>query len=280
MGNASFPLVLFCTQRKFNDKSAPDMKSGDLTAEQLQQHFNLNHVSDRVDPYQLRKMTAFSNPQSRFAGIYGAGRGDLLTVDQCATLLFDELRNTAWPFSMYGDCREIINRIFSHMQHEKGADFQDLKLNAALRERILKDTTHNSTLLAIRRIISSGVDYTNKGFPQALTGQFAYTLGKLVLPKFNDLSDRFNGLGITVHDIHATQITLTQLRVEEDGWSATVKYQCQDHFGLDETDIRNPKFNQFLFFRIWFVLQHYHRFGFKPFMTNMEATFNLSEELA
>lgn len=280
MGNATFPLAIFCTQRKFNDKSAPDMKYGDLTAEQLKQQFNLHHVSDRVDPYELTKFTAFSNPQSRFAGVYGTARGEALSVGQCAAILFDELRNTSWPFSMYGDYREIINRMFSHMQHEKGADFQDLKLNAALRERIIKDNSNNSTLLAVRKIINDNVDYINKGFPQVLTGQFAYTLSSLVLPKFNDLTDRFNGLGITVHDIHATQITLTQLQVAEKRWSATIKYQCQDHFGLDETDIKNPNFNQFLFFRIWFVLQHYKRFGFKPFMTNMEATFTLSGGLS
>lgn len=50
-----------------------------------------------------------------------------------------------------------------------------------------------------------------------------------------------------------------------------VHYKIQDHFGLDSDDITTFKFNQFRFFRIWFVLQRYNQFGFKPFMTNMEA---------
>ncbi|MEE4411019.1 DUF3289 family protein, partial [Serratia sp. C2(2)] len=32
----------------------------------------------------------------------------------------------------------------------------------------------------------------------------------------------------------------------------------------------------FRFFRIWFVLQRYNQFGFKPFMTNMEATVEIT----
>lgn len=41
-------------------------------------------------------------------------------------------------------------------------------------------------------------------------------------------------------------------------------------------DISKLRFNQLRFFRIWFVLQRYNRFGFKPFMTNMEATIEVT----
>lgn len=42
-------------------------------------------------------------------------------------------------------------------------------------------------------------------------------------------------------------------------------------YGLNSNDMLN-KFSQFHLFRIWFVLQHYIQFGFRPFMANMEAT--------
>ena len=41
-------------------------------------------------------------------------------------------------------------------------------------------------------------------------------------------------------------------------------------------DILKTKFSQFHFFRIGFVLQRYNQFGFKPFMTNMEATIEIT----
>jgi len=53
-------------------------------------------------------------------------------------------------------------------------------------------------------------------------------------------------------------------------------YKVQDHFGLDNDDISNFKFNHLNFFRIWFVLQRYSKFGFKPFMTNIKATVEIT----
>lgn len=35
---------------------------------------------------------------------------------------------------------------------------------------------------------------------------------------------------------------------------------------------------KFHFFRIWFMLQRYNLFSFRPFMTNMEATVEITGE--
>ena len=59
-------------------------------------------------------------------------------------------------------------------------------------------------------------------------------------------------------------------------WKATIRYQGQDHFGLDKNDITKDKFRQFQFFKIWFVLQRYEVFGYRPFLTNMEATIDIT----
>lgn len=64
---------------------------------------------------------------------------------------------------------------------------------------------------------------------------------------------------------------LFNMDVGEANWHATVRFQGQDHFGLDVEDIKKKMFNQFQFFRAWFVLQRYTRFAFRPFLTNMEA---------
>lgn len=78
-------------------------------------------------------------------------------------------------------------------------------------------------------------------------------------------------MGIRIHDTWATHITIKSLQIENGHYRAVVHYKVQDHFGLDSDDISNFKFKNFRFFRIWFVLQRYNNFGFKPFITNMEA---------
>lgn len=96
------------------------------------------------------------------------------------------------------------------------------------------------------------------------------------LPKFDRLQDNFNGMGITVHDTWATHITIKSLNIDNDHYRAVVHYKVQDQFGLDVDDISKFKFNQFRFFRIWFVVQRYNQFEFKPFMTNMESTIEIT----
>ncbi|MGB8668063.1 MAG: YPO3983 family protein [Serratia inhibens] len=93
---------------------------------------------------------------------------------------------------------------------------------------------------------------------------------KTILPKFNRWQDRVNGLGITVHDTYATHITIKSLQIDNDRCHAIVHYTVQEHFGLDNRDVAG--FRNYRLFRIWFVLQRYNKFGYKPFMTNMEAT--------
>jgi uncharacterized protein (TIGR03034 family) len=83
-------------------------------------------------------------------------------------------------------------------------------------------------------------------------------------------------MAITVHDTWATHITLKSLYISNNNYYAVVHYKVQDHFGLDIEDITRLKFNQFRFFRIWFVLQRCNRYAFKPFMTNMETTLNIT----
>ncbi|MBT0723874.1 DUF3289 family protein [Rosenbergiella sp. S61] len=79
-----------------------------------------------------------------------------------------------------------------------------------------------------------------------------------------------------MHDTWATHITLKSLHIENNRYRAMVHYKVQDHFGLDSDDILKIKFSQFYFFRIWFILQRCNQFGFKPFMTHMEATVEIN----
>ncbi|UQY44830.1 DUF3289 family protein [Erwinia sp. PK3-005] len=56
----AFPYTVFSTQRKMNDRAAADMRYGDLTADQMQKHYRLTDVSEKVNPYTGVRLTPFN----------------------------------------------------------------------------------------------------------------------------------------------------------------------------------------------------------------------------
>ncbi|NIG16915.1 DUF3289 family protein [Pantoea sp. Cy-640] len=273
MINAVFPATVFTTQRRFNDYSSDDMRYGDIPEERLKREFGLVNISNVVDPYTLTRLTAFDTPQSRFAGAYnGIHRGGKLSVEQCAQLLFEEMQVTSLPYSFIGPHRYLINQMLRHFQLSRGSAFYNAQLNLAYRDKLHSDYDARKTTSIMRETIGLFIDYNSMGFPQEKLEQLTSAIKLSVLPKFDSmLLDKINGMGITVHDVHATKIEIIRLNVNNAGWRASIKFSGQDHFWLDARDIGKQKFSQFQFFKIWFVLQHFDRFGFRPFLTNMEA---------
>ena len=272
MAMATFPLTIYQTRRGFNDVGADDMRYGDISQEQLIKRFRLTAVSNVVDPYTLTRLTPFNTPQSRFAGVYGNSNGGQLSAHECARLLFGELQTTSLPFAFYGPYRQLINQMLTHLYRSTGAPWRDARLDLAYRNQILSDNSKNSTRIAIKKIIDVNIDYENKGYPLSLLAELTNNIEQSVLPKFDlPILDKINGMGISVHDVHATRIDVVSLEVRGTRWRARILYKGQDHFGLGVEDIQKQKFMQFQFFKIWFVLQRFNRFGFRPFFTNMEA---------
>lgn len=269
-----FPCTIFKTLKRMDDYSASDMRCGDLTEVQLKTHYGLVDVSTRANPYTLTKIIPFTQPQSMFYG--SRGESEKITRQQCAAILFDELRNLSRLFSVYGPYKHLIEQMITHMQNGNGSPFSSMHLDSALKDHILSDNTPNSTRLRLGGAIERYIEWENQCYPIKEKDELRKAILEGKLPKFDRFQDNFNGMGITVHDTWATQITIKSLQVDNDRYRAVVHYKVQDHFGLDVDDISKFKFNQFRFFRIWFVLQRYNQFGFKPFMTNMEATIEIT----
>lgn len=269
-----FPFTLFRTQKWMDDYGARDMRCGDLTEEQLKTDYHLIDISARVNPYTLTKITPFHQPQSMFYGSRGVG--EKITPQVCAGILFDEFRHLSQFFSVYGPYRYLIGQMITHMQNRNGSPFSSMLLDRALKEHIVNDRTENSTFARLKEVISKNIDWDNKYYPVSEKGGLKRAIIDSKLPKFDRFKDNFNGMGITVHDTWATYITIKSLKINSNHYRAVVNYKVQDHFGLDVDDISKLIFNQLRFFRIWFVLQRYNRFGFKPFMTNMEATIEVT----
>lgn len=277
MSNAVFPATVFTTQRRFNDFSSDDMRYGDISEDRLKREFGLVNISNVVDPYTLTRLTTFDNPQSRFAGAYGSiHHAAKLSVQQCAQLLFEEMQATSLPYSFIGPYKHLINQMLRNFQLSCGSAFSDPLLNTAYRDKLHSDYAAKKTTSIMQETIGLFIDYTSKGFPHERLDNLNSAIKLSVLPKFDSLIlDKINGMGITIHDVHATKIEILRLDVNDYGWKASVRFTAQDHFGLDVSDIRKQKFNQFQFFKIWFVLQRFDRFSFRPFLTNMEAVIDI-----
>lgn len=269
-----FPCTIFKTQKKMDDYTASDMQCGDLSDIVLKARFHLLDVSTRVNPYTLTTISPFAQPHLMFPSYLK--EGEKLTQRECAELLFDEFRHLSRPFALHRPYNLLIELMITHMQKSSGKPFSHPLLDSGLKEHIINDRTKNSTLSRIQRMLTEAIDWTNNNYPASDSYKITKTILGGKLPKFDRFQDNFNGLGITVHDTWATHITIKSLVVDNERYRAVVHYQVQDHFGLDDDDISKVKFNQFRFFRIWFVLQRYSQFAFKPFMTNMEATIEIT----
>lgn len=271
----TFPCTVFSTQRKMHDRAAADMRYGDLTAAQLQKVYLLTDVSEKVDPYSGTRLTPFNVPQSRFYRPHTVKNAGTCSHQASAQLLFDEMRSLSGPFSLYSPYRQLINKMIDHLQYADGAAFSDVGLDMALRNQILEDTLEDSSLKAIGETIEKNSGYNTLDIAPDIIPQLNNALSKSRMPKFSRMKDHINGLGITVHDIYAVRIDMLALQISQNSWRAQVRYTAQDHFGLDDNDIMQKQFHQFKFFRIWFVLQPYEKFGFKPFFTDMSATIDI-----
>ena len=269
------PCTLFRTQKRIDDYSAGDMRCGELTETQLRTYYGLEYISDQADPWTLTRRSSMDRPQSMFCCNL-RDPGKKITRQQCAAILFDEFRFLSRQFSFCGPYRHLIEKMITHMQTGNGTPFRDVLLDRALKEQILNDITDKSTFFRIKEVIKNYINWEKNTFPIEKKDEFRKTISGSKLPKFDRFQDNFNGMGITVHDTWATGITLRSLQIHNDRYRAVVHYKVQDHFGLDSDDILKTQFSQFHFFRIWFVLQHYIQFGFRSFMTNMEATVEIT----
>ena len=259
------PLMIFTTQKRFNDRTADDMKYGDFDMATLKSRFHLDQVSTYIDWATYRP--SYKHPSIRNI--------PAVSKEKAIAMLFDELRGASRLFSFRGPYQGLIVDLFSHMQHRNGTDFQDVRLNQAYKSLIENDKESSSILSRIKNTLDT-FDFNSSKLTK---DDFSLAFKTAHLPKYVRWKDWINGLGITVHDINSTEISIESLSIHKNKYTVTVKFVAQDHFGLDSDDISKIKFNSITFFRIWFVLQRYNKFSYKPFFTNFEAQVTISGDI-
>ncbi|MDE9556488.1 DUF3289 family protein [Xenorhabdus bovienii] len=264
------PAVIFKTQRQMDDYDAKDMKCGDLTEEDLKNKFGLTDVGVPCRDYSVFDFIAQADlPKEDMA--QWCGPYSMEDREASAKLLFDKFRELSGLFSFYGEYQELITKMITHMQGNTGAVFTDPLLDKAMSERISEDRSDNSTLLNIKQALTDNIDWSNGYYLLDKEYLLNDSVMQSKLPIFNNIIDRINGLVISVHDTWATHITLQSLEVNGDRFRATIHYRIQDHFGLDDEDVTDSVYRQFRIFRIWFVLQRWEEYKYKPFITEMNV---------
>jgi len=280
------PARIYQTTRQMDDYRARDMRYGDLDTLALRNQFyiDVDNVSARVNPRTLKLQPAPNTGTlySPYAMQDLEQQMPSVSRDESARLMFDEFRELTKLYSFHGPYKNIITEMIDHMQENIGTPYSSPLLDKALKEQILNDHSEKSSLLEINDVLKRAIDYeygfiplNKKGDIFDEKGNFK-ELSKTVLPKFDRKIDNTNGLVITVHDTWSTHITLESLEVNGDSYRARVHYRIQDHFGLDDDDVLNPVYREFRIFRLWFALQRWDQYGYKPFITEMNATVEIT----
>ncbi|ANG94254.1 hypothetical protein A8A57_18325 [Lelliottia amnigena] len=269
------PATLFEIVTGFNAHYADDMKCGDMGDRELLS-FGLKDVSAKVDPYRLvRYDFPLRYPLEGFLG--SPPRGTKISHQECVNILFTEMKELSAMFSFTGEYKMLIRELIDHFRFGKGSNFYSLRLNAAFQNRIER-MSHEGPAFKIKESIHDYFLYNKHELNiSSLIHDLKVVLYTATLDKFNSKTDRINGLGISIHDISAQNITLLDLQKYAMGWDATLIFKAQDHFGLDIIDIKKDKYRNFRFFRIWFFLQRHRDYAFKPFFTDFHSVVRIGE---
>lgn len=267
----SLPCEIFSTVHRFENYYIDDMQYGDMDDGDFQQ-LGLVDISMRVDPFkclQFETMYSFNTHALDFAPQKLQGRP--ISRQQCADIMFDEMKELSSQFAS-GQYAPLIGKLIDHFHYGNGQPWTDELLNRAYAE-IISGIGTNDVLVKIKRAINERL---NSKKQVIIDYGFIMEIKSVIkrdsrLPKFNRFIDKFNGLGISVHDIYAQRISLARLQRYAMSWEGLLFFKGPDHFGLGKEDITDALYNKFRFFRIWFFLQRHRDYAYKPFMTNFSA---------
>ncbi|ECI3444082.1 hypothetical protein DMM05_14095 [Salmonella enterica subsp. houtenae] len=267
----SLPCEIFSTVHRFENYYIDDMQYDDMDDGDFQQ-LGLVDISMRVDPFkclQFETMYSFNTHALDFAPQKLQGRP--ISRQQCADIMFDEMKELSSQFAS-GQYAPLIGKLIDHFHYGNGQPWTDELLNRAYAE-IISGIGTNDVLVKIKRAIN---ERWNSKKQVIIDYGFIMEIKSVIkrdsrLPKFNRFIDKFNGLGISVHDIYAQRISLARLQRYAMSWEGLLFFKGQDHFGLGKEDITDALYNKFRFFRIWFFLQRHRDYAYKPFMTNFSA---------
>lgn len=268
--STEFPKVIFSTFHRFENYYINDMQYGDLDDHDFYR-LGLRDISEKVDPYRLLEFDSLTSTRPLSIGFTTkVPTGRPISQQRCTDILFTEMKTLSTQFA-YGRYAHLISELIEHFHYGNGTPWHSQQLDYAYKE-IIEGIGTNYFLTTITGAIDKQLIHDRQAcLDWNFFDDVRIQLYDKVLQKFNRFEDKYNGLGISVHDIYAQEISLIHFHRYAMSWSGLLSFEGQDHFGLGSEDISSSLYNKFRFFRIWFFLQHHKNFAFRPFFTNFGA---------
>lgn len=265
-----FPKVIFSTFHRFENYYISDMQYGDMDDNDFFR-MGLRDISVKVDPFRLLEfdsLASFRALDMNFMTSKQSGR--TISRQRCASILFNEMKDLSTQFA-HGKYAHIISELIDHFQYGNGTPWHSVQLDLAYKE-IVEGIGTNDVLNIIVEMINNQLVYKQQACLEFdFFTELMKTIKHTTLSKFIRFEDRYNGLGISVHDVYAQEISLVYFHRYAMSWDVLLYFKAQDHFGLGVEDITDSLYKKFRFFRIWFFLQHHKNFAYRPFLTNFST---------
>jgi uncharacterized protein (TIGR03034 family) len=177
-----------------------------------------------------------------------------------------------------GEMEKVAVDMYKHFVSGKGTDYRNEILDRNARDHIntKKHIKASKDTLEERLNVYEG-NIKAMEFDMKTASDNAYYRKMQKLPHLV-LPDTFDGLGITVNDVWGYKITVTSYTLNGKNYSGTMRFQLDDHFGLDKNDTTGFFKGSNNGIKAWYILQHYKKYAgkCKPFITRIYFDINIS----
>lgn len=256
------PILVYQSPRKpglnADGSKAADMVYGDMSAEDIRKlttHFD-TQMFDLDNLEQATSRNLFTNFRVMGAGIFSVG-----------------------------EMRMVILAMIAKFERKEGGEFRHPVLTQKVKEHKGTQDFINSVTEQVKVHIKNKDAEINC---EPLVDWMASYKKKIKLPAFNSrrniidspsapFPDAFGGLAMAINDVWGAKAEIIKFERYGNYYKGTLRFTMYDHFGLDSPDVgadpttgRTKPYGLLAGFRSWFILQHYNRFAYKPFVTVME----------
>jgi uncharacterized protein (TIGR03034 family) len=253
------PILVYQSPRKpgLNADGTPanDMTFGDLNAEKIKSisTYMDTKMFDLRDPEQ-------ADPRYHFMNLRAIG-GNLFSV---------------------GEMKMVVLAMIAKFEKSEGGEFR----HPLLTQHVKADPRTQQFVATLLAGVNAHINSTKGNLNPESLANWMNEYPSLRPPVFGGLWNNFTGLTMAINDVWGASAELTEFDQFGSHYKGRVKFTLYDHFGLDTPDIGpDPdtgavkKYGLLAGFRSWFLLQHYDRFAYKPFISVMEFFYPIEGDL-
>jgi len=199
--------------------------------------------------------------------------------------VFEYAQGLATTFTTQNsELRPVAQTMFQRLFDGRGADFR----NSTLTNNVFNHVSTGRFMDTVKDVLLDYLGQNNGNFAGVRnTNSSVRRTLDYTRPRFNDISDNFNGLRITINDTWGNNIELLEFNQNGRDIEIRVLVTIYDHFGLDSDDTR---FVEGILastigngdgFAAWYVLQHYSGTSNRhnPFISYFSREFTFSTRL-